>query len=173
MPCGPHAEARPSTQARYLERTINRMWAWIELSSGTGWGPTQALKARLADDGYHVDEFVGSGPSMLLITGSALDRRSLPSPPRAAAVSAPGQGPQAAGPCLRPAPPSGSPCAGTILPVDKAVTIKLADGTWIPAHVTQQCRDPQGRWCVHLRWGAGQQHDGWFVFDPALIRRTS
>jgi len=109
---------------------------------------------------------------MLLITGRVLDRRTLPSPPRAAAGPARRQESQAAGPCLRPAPPSGSPCADSILPMDNAVTIKLADGSWIPARHAAVPR-PAGplvrapalesraaaRRVVRIRSGAHPQHE--------------
>jgi hypothetical protein len=54
------------------------MRAWIEIPAEWGWGPVQALKAQLARAGYCTEEYRGTGPVMLAVTGG----RPAPGTPR-------------------------------------------------------------------------------------------
>ncbi|HEX9356310.1 MAG TPA: hypothetical protein VF933_21145 [Streptosporangiaceae bacterium] len=63
---------------------------------------------------------------------------------------------------------------GSTIPEDTEAEILLQDGTWAWAQVTGQRKDRHGRWCVGLRWYASPAvggREGWYLYDPALIRR--
>ena len=63
---------------------------------------------------------------------------------------------------------------GSTIPEDSEAEILLQDGTWAWAQVTGQRKDRHGRWCVGLRWYASPAvggREGWYLYDPALIRR--
>ncbi len=55
------------------------MRAWIEVPAGWGWGPVQALRARLGQAGYATEEHRVAGHVMLAVTGG----RPAPGTPRA------------------------------------------------------------------------------------------
>jgi hypothetical protein len=57
---------------------------------------------------------------------------------------------------------------------DSDAGVLLQDGTWADARVIGQRRDRHGRWCVGIRWYASSAvggREGWFLYDPAGIRR--
>ena len=63
---------------------------------------------------------------------------------------------------------------GSTIPEDTEAEILLQDGTWAWAQVTGQRKDRHGRWCVGLRWYASPAvggREGWYLYDPAFIRR--
>jgi hypothetical protein len=65
---------------------------------------------------------------------------------------------------------------GSTIPEDTEAEILLQDGTWAWAQVTGQRKDRHGRWCVGLRWYASPAvggREGWYLYDPALIRRPN
>ncbi len=65
---------------------------------------------------------------------------------------------------------------GSTIPEDTEAEIRLQDGTWTWAQVTGQRKDRHGRWCVGLRWYASPAvggREGWYLYDPALIRRPA
>jgi hypothetical protein len=65
---------------------------------------------------------------------------------------------------------------GSTIPEDTEAEILLQDGTWAWAQVTGQRKDRHGRWCVGLRWYASPAvggREGWYLYDPAFIRRPA
>ena len=65
---------------------------------------------------------------------------------------------------------------GSTIPEDTEAEVLLQDGTWAWAQVTGQRKDRHGRWCVGLRWYASPAvggREGWYLYDPALIRRPN
>jgi hypothetical protein len=65
---------------------------------------------------------------------------------------------------------------GSTIPEDTEAEIQLQDGTWAWAQVTGQRKDRHGRWCVGLRWYASPAvggREGWYLYDPAFIRRPA
>lgn len=65
---------------------------------------------------------------------------------------------------------------GSTIPEDTDAEVLLRDGSWILAQVTGQRKDRHGRWCVGLRWHASPAvggREGWYLYDPALIRRPN
>lgn len=63
---------------------------------------------------------------------------------------------------------------GSTIPEDTEAEILLRDGTWAWAQVIGQRRDRHERWCVGLRWYASSAvggREGWYLYDPLLIRR--
>ena len=66
--------------------------------------------------------------------------------------------------------------AGSTVPEDTDAEILLRDGSWVWCRVIGQRRDRHGRWCVGIRWYASSAvggREGWFLFDPAGIRRPN
>src|SRR3984957_10970599 len=65
---------------------------------------------------------------------------------------------------------------GSTIPEDTEAEVLLQDGTWAWAQVTGQRKDRHGRWCVGLRWYASPAvggREGWYLYNPAFIRRPS
>ena len=65
---------------------------------------------------------------------------------------------------------------GSTIPEDTEAEVLLQDGAWAWAQVTGQRKDRHGRWCVGLRWYASPAvggREGWYLYDPALIRRPN
>ena len=65
---------------------------------------------------------------------------------------------------------------GSTIPEDTEAEVLLQDGTWAWAQVTGQRKDRHGRWCVGLRWYASPAvggREGWYLYDPRLIRRPN
>src|ERR1700691_6025848 len=63
---------------------------------------------------------------------------------------------------------------GSTIPEDSEAEILLRDGTWVWAQVIGQRKDRHGRWCVGIRWYASPTvggREGWYLYDPRLIRR--
>jgi hypothetical protein len=63
---------------------------------------------------------------------------------------------------------------GSTIPEDSEAEILLRDGTWVWAQVIGQRKDRHNRWCVGVRWYASPAvggREGWYLYDPRLIRR--
>ena len=63
---------------------------------------------------------------------------------------------------------------GSTIPEDSEAEILLRDGTWAWAQVIGQRKDRHQRWCVGIRWYASPAvggREGWYLYDPRLIRR--
>jgi hypothetical protein len=63
---------------------------------------------------------------------------------------------------------------GSMIPEDGEAEVLLRDGAWVWAQVIGQRKDRHGRWCVGLRWYASPAvggREGWYLYDPGLIRR--
>jgi hypothetical protein len=46
------------------------MRAWIEVPDGWGWGPVRELRGELRRAGYHTEEHMVAGHTMIELTGS-------------------------------------------------------------------------------------------------------
>jgi hypothetical protein len=53
------------------------MRVWVEIPGDWGWGPVQALRGRLAKDGYWTERITGTGSDMIIVTGSRPDPNTL------------------------------------------------------------------------------------------------
>jgi hypothetical protein len=76
-------------------------------------------------------------------------------------------------PALERAMPSDA-VPGLTIPEDSEAEILLRDGTCVWAQVIGQRKDRHSRWCVGLRWYASPAvggREGWYLYDPRLIRR--
>jgi hypothetical protein len=76
-------------------------------------------------------------------------------------------------PALERAMPADAVPRSTI-PEDSEAEILLRDGTWVWAQVIGQRKDRHNRWCVGIRWYASPAvggREGWYLYDPRLIRR--
>jgi len=63
---------------------------------------------------------------------------------------------------------------GSTIPEDTDAEVQLRDGEWVGCQVIGQRRDRHGRWCIGLRWYASSSiggREGWYLFDPAYVRR--
>ena len=63
---------------------------------------------------------------------------------------------------------------GSTILEDTDALVRLQDGTWFFCRVIGQRKDRHGRWCVGIRWIASTLvggREGWFLYDPAGIRR--
>jgi hypothetical protein len=147
---------------------IISMRAWIELPSECGWGPVQMMKAALIRSGYRVEEYRGTGPGMLLLTGTQLpgyERRPPRSSMSATTYATPGA--SAREPKRARTAPAGTLDADSMILLDENAEIELQDGSRVYARVGAQCRDLDRRWHLYLCWYAsspltGREH--WFLY---------